>query len=168
MSPLLLEKIISGGQTGADRAALDAALEAGFPCGGYCPKGRKAEDGVIDDRYPLEEIDGGYAERTRMNVKAADATLVFFSKELSGGTLQTVKYCQHELKPCLRIDITRMDDHAAIETLADFLRCNDVRILNVAGPRASGSPPMYGRVRSVVSGLIALQQDRQDGTVKNQ
>ena len=162
----MLEKIISGGQTGADRGALDAALEAGFPCGGYCPKGRKAEDGVIDDSYPLEEIDGGYAERTRMNVKAAHATLVFFSEALSGGTLQTVKECQLELKPCLGIDTARLDDHAAIETLADFLRGNNVRVLNVAGPRASGSPAIYGRVRSVISGLIALQQDHLDGTVK--
>ena len=92
--------------------------------------------------------------------------LVFFSEELSGGTLQTVKECQLEMKPCLRIDIARMDDHAAIETLADFLRGNDVRVLNVAGPRASGSPSMYGRVRSVVSGLIALEQGRLQGTVK--
>jgi hypothetical protein len=158
MNPRFLEKIISGGQTGADRAALDAALEAGFPCGGYCPKGRKAEDGVIDDSYPLEEIDGGYAQRTLMNVKAADATLVFYSRELSGGTLQTVKYCQQEMKPCLEIDTARLDDHSIIRKIADFLRGREVRVLNVAGPRASGSGAIYGRVRSVMLGLIALQQ----------
>ena len=156
MNPLLLEKIISGGQTGADRAALDAALEAGFPCGGYCPKGRKAEDGVIDDSYPLEEIDGGYARRTLMNVKAADATVVFYLEVLSGGTLQTVKDCQLCMKPCLEIDIARLDDHAALRTLVDFLGGRGVRVLNVAGPRASGSPSIYGRVRVVLLGLLAL------------
>lgn len=158
MNPLALEKIISGGQTGADRAALDAALEAGFPCGGYCPKGRKAEDGVIDDSYPLDEIDGGYAQRTLMNVQAADATVVFYSTELTGGTLQTVNDCQLEMKPCLEIDITRLDDHAAMLALVDFLRSRKVRVLNVAGPRASGSPVIYSRVRNVMRGLIALQQ----------
>ncbi len=166
MSPPLLEKIISGGQTGADRAALDAALEAGFPCGGYCPKGRKAEDGVIDDRYPLEEIDGGYARRTLMNVKAADATLVFYSEELSGGTLQTVKYCRQERKPCLRIDIARLDERVAINTLADFLRGSNTRILNVAGPRASGCPSIYGQVRNVMLGLIASQREKARGIGK--
>jgi hypothetical protein len=157
MNPLALEKIISGGQTGADRAALDAALEAGFPCGGFCPKGRLAEDGVIDGRYPLEEIDGGYAQRTLLNVQAADATVVFYSEELTGGTLQTVNDCQLEMKPCLEIDIARLDDHAAMRTLEDFLRGREVRVLNVAGPRASGSPAIYSRVRSVMRGLMALQ-----------
>ena len=163
MTPPLLKKIISGGQTGADRAALDAALESGFPCGGYCPKGRKAEDGVIAERYPLEEVDGGYAQRTLMNVQAADASLVFFTEKLSGGTLQTVKYCHREMKPCLELDTARLDDRAAIRALVDFLRGREVRVLNVAGPRASGSPAMYGRVRSVMLGLIALQQGRVEG-----
>jgi hypothetical protein len=160
MNPLLLEKIISGGQTGADRAALDAALEAGFPCGGYCPKGRRAEDGVIDDSYPLEEIDGGYAQRTLRNVQAADATLVFYTEKLSGGTLQTVKYCHREMKHCLEIDTAGLDDSAAIRAVSEFLRDRQVRVLNVAGPRASGSPAIYRRVRNVMLGLIALQQGR--------
>jgi hypothetical protein len=74
-----LEKIISGGQTGVDRGALDAALEASFPCGGWCPKGRKAEDGPIPARYPLKEMDGpAYRLRTERNVRDSDGTLILF------------------------------------------------------------------------------------------
>lgn len=154
----MLVKIISGGQTGADRAALDAALEAGFPAGGYCPSGRMAEDGVIDRFYPLEEIDGGYPERTLMNLRVADATVAFHAGALSGGTLQTVRFCREEQKPCLEIDLARLDNVASIRALADFVRTRDVRLLNVAGPRASGSPEIYTRVREVIAGLIVLVQ----------
>ena len=154
----MLVKIISGGQTGADRAALDAALEAGFPTGGYCPSGRRAEDGVIDRLYPLEEIDGGYADRTLKNVRAADATVAFHAGGLSGGTLQTVRFCREEQKPWLEIDLAQLDNAASIRALADFVRAREVGLLNVAGPRASGSPEIYSRVRDVIAGLIALVQ----------
>ena len=154
----MLEKIISGGQTGADRAALDAALAAGFPCGGYCPRGREAEDGVIDAHYPLEEIEGGYAERTRKNVQAADATVAFYTGTLTGGTLQTVNYCREQQKPCHTIDIERLDDPASIRSLAGFLQGRDIRVLNVAGPRESGSPGIHARVGSIIAGLIKQLQ----------
>ena len=85
-------KIISGGQTGVDRAALDAAIAAGFPIGGWCPKGRKAEDGVIDQRYALTETPlAGYAQRTEWNVRDSDGTLIFYRTKIKGGTLLTLK-----------------------------------------------------------------------------
>src|SRR5262249_20137195 len=88
----LIARLVSGGQTGVDRAALDAALEVGVPCGGWCPKGRKAEDGRIDDRYPLcETPSAAYSQRTRWNVRDSDGTLVLAWGEPTGGTLLTVK-----------------------------------------------------------------------------
>ena len=83
-------KVISGGQTGADRAALDAAIDRDYPIAGACPKGRLAEDGTIPERYPLTEITGGYRARTRKNVQTGDGTLVFYRDELKGGTALTV------------------------------------------------------------------------------
>src|SRR5947209_12411896 len=95
-------KIVSGGQTGVDRAALDVALELGLPCGGWCPKGRLAEDGVVPDRYPLDEAPtASYPERTRLNVRDSDATLVLSWGAPQGGTLLTVRACQGQGKPHL-------------------------------------------------------------------
>ncbi|HEX2796260.1 MAG TPA: putative molybdenum carrier protein, partial [Immundisolibacter sp.] len=101
-------RVISGGQTGVDRAALDVALELGLPCGGWCPAGRRAEDGPIPARYPLTEMAGAdYAERTRRNVAEADATLVLCHGGLNGGSLLTVEVALALDKPCLVIDLRR-------------------------------------------------------------
>src|SRR3989344_782830 len=93
-------KIISGGQTGVDRAALDAALELGLPCGGIVPKGRLAEDGRIPERYPVQECDSeDYVVRTELNVIHSDATLILNRGEISGGTLITAQFCRKHKKP---------------------------------------------------------------------
>ena len=98
-------KIISGGQTGVDRAALDAARAAGFPCGGWCPPRRLAEDGAIAERYPLVEMaTGGYRERTAQNVRDSDGTLIIYFARISGGTEQTLADCIAERKPYELID----------------------------------------------------------------
>ena len=146
----MLQRIVSGGQTGADRAALDAALEIGFPCGGYCPKTREAEDGPIDVRYPLIEIEGGYAERTRKNVEESDGTLIVFRSPIHGGTRLTREYCLRYEKPCLLIDFPRVSPTQALEDLKSFIAQYEIAVLNVAGPRASDCPEVYGYVHDLI------------------
>src|SRR3990172_4511968 len=104
----LPERIVAGGQTGVDRAALDAALGLGLPCGGWCPRGRKAEDGPIDPRYPMEETPSDdYAERTEWNVRDADGTLVLTRGEPSGGTAFTIATARRGRSPLLVLDLDR-------------------------------------------------------------
>lgn len=156
----MIERIISGGQTGVDRGALDAALAAGFPCGGWCPRGRRAEDGVIDARYPLIETPGrSYIERTRANVRQADATLVLCFAPLAGGTKEAVEYAGEVAKPVLVIDLA--GDEAAAARLARivmWLEAGAVRVLNVAGPRESGHPGIGDTAHNLVRDLIAAQR----------
>lgn len=151
----MLSKIVSGGQTGVDRGALDAALEAGFPCGGWCPMGRKAEDGPIPDRYPLTELRGAdYLQRTRQNVVDSDGTLVICFGEPSGGTLETVRFARHVGKPVLVVDGAKTAAPAVAERAADFVGANSITVLNVAGPRESGRPGARAYAQQVVSCLI--------------
>src|SRR5262245_54833883 len=92
-------KIISGGQSGVDRAALDVALELGIPCGGWCPKGRRAEDGPLPDRYPLDETQTSfYPERTRRNVRDSDGTLILADGAAKGGTALTIELAEQMQK----------------------------------------------------------------------
>ncbi|MFP6900511.1 MAG: putative molybdenum carrier protein [Opitutales bacterium] len=131
--------IVSGGQTGADRAALDWAIDHHLPHGGWCPAGRLAEDGSIPGRYQLRETKSmSYAERTRLNVEQSDATLIVSPTSPVGGTLLTIRHAQEVGKPVLLV--TRENEDAAPDLLRTFLQEHDVRVLNVAGPRASGSP----------------------------
>lgn len=135
----MLQKIVSGGQTGVDRGALDAALAAGFPCGGWCPPRREAEDGPIPQRYPLIELNrGGYRERTLQNVLDSDGTLVIAFGPPTGGTRLTIQDCIRSRKPYKLVDAAAVDVEMAAALAADFVADHDVRVLNVAGPRASG------------------------------
>lgn len=137
----MLEKIISGGQTGVDRGALDAALHSGFRSGGWCPAGRKAEDGPIPERYPLRSLKSAqYQKRTLKNVLSADGTLLLYCKELKGGTKKTLLYCQQHSKPSLYIDCAVTDFNDSVLQLQDFIDQNQIKILNVAGPRLSQWP----------------------------
>ena len=134
-------KIISGGQSGVDRAALDFALENEFPCGGWCPKGRKAEDGRISDKYPLQETGTYlYVVRTKLNVDSGDATLILFTGELGNGSAFTAEYALTRKKPLLIANMTNKD---AQKNVADWLRANEIDVLNIAGPRESTSPGIY-------------------------
>lgn len=145
-----LRKLISGGQTGVDRGALDAALDLGFECGGWCPRGRKAEDGPIPERYPLTEVDGGYAERTEANVRDSDATVIVHHGPVSGGTRLTHALCRKWNRPCLLLDLAELDPHTAAGKLADFVQANRISILNVAGPRASSWPQAHAMTSALL------------------
>jgi predicted Rossmann fold nucleotide-binding protein DprA/Smf involved in DNA uptake len=150
-------KIVSGGQAGADRAALDAALENGLEIGGSIPAGRWAEDGPISSKYKgLTETDStDPSERTRLNVITSDATLIFSHGKLSGGSLLTWKVARNERRSCLHIDLDRNSDNSAVEKILLWLRTTEVRTLNVAGPRASKDPDIYAGVKRVLAGVFS-------------
>jgi hypothetical protein len=146
--------MVSGGQTGVDRGALDAALSLGVPCGGWCPEGRLAEDGVIPARYPLTELRGaGYEERTDRNVEDSDGTLVITFGRASGGTARTIEICEKLGRPHLVVDATTVLLEDAVSEAERFVREEDIRQLNVAGPRASGEPRGYKYAYSLVREL---------------
>jgi Circularly permutated YpsA SLOG family len=133
-----LIKIVSGGQTGADRAALDWALKHNLPCGGWCPKGRKAEDGPIDSKYPLKETpSASYLQRTEWSVRDSDATVLFsIGRTLTVGSPKTMEFARKH-KKSLHLHHGVEDPAGKLRT---FLKENSVEVLNVAGPRASKEP----------------------------
>jgi predicted Rossmann-fold nucleotide-binding protein len=158
----VIERIVSGGQTGVDRAALDAAMEFGVPCGGWCPAGRLAEDGPIPSAYPLRETgSAAYAERTELNVMEADATLVLAWGRPSEGTLLTLELAESHGKPFCVVDL--LEDAAPVEAIQRWLREEDVRVLNVAGPRASTSESVYPRARAFMRQLLEAESDSAAG-----
>lgn len=148
-------QILSGGQAGVDRAALDAALALGVPCGGWCPAGRMAEDGVIDLRYPMRETEStGTEARTRRNVEEADATLVLDFGQYSPGTRLTVDHATRLEKPLLVIEAPRYSLGDMVDKIVRFVECCAVGSLNVAGPRASESPEAYLQARRVIEQVL--------------
>jgi putative molybdenum carrier protein len=157
MKPAL--KIISGGQTGVDRAALEWAVANDVPHGGWCPKGRKAEDGVIPDRFQMSETGSThYAFRTRRNIQDSGATVIFSRQsELTGGTKLTAEIAKKVGKPLLQIFSDAGAENAARD-LQNFIREHEVVVLNVAGPRASSEPEIASFVKLVLS--LALKPDR--------
>jgi len=151
----MIERIISGGQIGVDRAALDAALEKNFPCGGWCPLGRKAEDGAIPVRYPLKETESeDYKERTERNVADADGTVVLTRGEPTGGTAFTITLARGYGKPYLVLDL-ESGDAGMPATIQTWVRENNIRVLNVAGPRESNSPGIYKIARALLEKVIS-------------
>jgi hypothetical protein len=181
-----LLKIISGGQTGVDRGALDAALAFEVECGGWCPAGRLAEDGAIPKPYPVTELaSAGYAERTARNVADSDGTLVISNGEPIGGTRETVDRCIEMGKPHLLIDCARLGIDEAINRTLEFVHSLSSRagsrdpaevtlkltqrdpstslgmtIINVAGPRASQWPGGHETTQQIVSGMLRRLVDR--------
>jgi hypothetical protein len=149
---MTLKKIISGGQTGVDRGALDAAIALGIEHGGWCPQGRQAEDGRIPDCYRLEETDSpDYPVRTERNVLEGDATLIFYRGQLSGGTLLTFRLAEEHQKPCLAVDL---DSPIPPGEIRKWLEEHGVKVLNVAGPRESQSPGISQSARDFVVKLL--------------
>jgi predicted Rossmann-fold nucleotide-binding protein len=130
-----LEKIISGGQTGVNRAALDVAMELGIPCGGWCPKRRRAEDGRIPVRYHLKETTStNYPVRTEMNVSDSDGTLILTWGSPTGSTATTLKLAKKFKKPYLVVDLSKNHDPLFV---IEWAKTNKIKVLNVAGPRES-------------------------------
>jgi hypothetical protein len=133
--------IVSGGQAGVDRAALDLALNHGLPCHGWCPAGRQAEDGRIPDKYPLRETpsrDPG--ERTSWNVRDTDGTLVIHDGHLDEGTAFTVSTCMIQDKPVIEVDLSGQYDSGKVR---EWIIRNNIKVLNVAGPRQSSAINIY-------------------------
>lgn len=167
-------KIVSGGQTGIDRAALVAAMTFSIPHGGWVPKGRLAEDGVVpEDFYGLKECpDGSYRERTRLNVRDSDATLILADAlPLTGGTAYTAKYAERVGKTC---KVIRLGDDDAIAQIRDWMlwledtvrpEQSDRVVLNVAGPRESGSPGIFALAKQALIGVFSFFRNYSGGDI---
>ena len=137
----MLEKIVSGGQTGADRATLDFAINHKIPHGGWVPKGRLAEDGPLPSKYKLTEMPTeSYQDRTEQNVIDSDGTVIISRGKLTGGSAYTQKMAKYYSKPCLHIDLRKHDVLPAAVELLTWIDERGIKVLNVAGPRASKDP----------------------------
>ncbi len=143
----LLLKIISGGQTGADRAALDAAIFLNIYHGGWLPRGRKTETGPLPAKYQLKELASGkYRDRTRKNILGSDGTLIVSSTPLTGGSALTEALAIKFDRPYLHVNLNFVDSVQAAGMICRWMNENRIRVLNVAGPRASGDPEIYRKV----------------------
>jgi hypothetical protein len=137
-------KIISGGQTGADRAALDFAIQHDIPYGGWVPKGRKTEDGTLPEKYHLQEMPTGqYSKRTEKNTLDSDGTLIVSHGFLTGGSALTRELAKQHKKPWVHVDLKTMTTTEAADIIQKWLRNNHIRVLNVAGARAGKDPLIY-------------------------
>jgi hypothetical protein len=154
--PTPVRRIISGGQTGVDRAALDVAIELGLDHGGWCPAGRRAEDGPIDEVYRLTETDSPeYTARTEKNVIESDATLIVCVGQPSGGTFLTRRLAQRHGKPLL---VVSPRDRTAARTARQWLIEHAVCVLNVAGPRESTSPGVGELARAFLARVLSPER----------
>jgi predicted Rossmann-fold nucleotide-binding protein len=162
-------EIWSGGQTGVDRAALDAALELGYATGGWIPKGRRAEDGAVPLTYAVlrEAVTADYDERTRLNVRDTDATLVMSWGEPGGGTRETSRIARELGRPLLITDLEAADAATIAGQVRDWLASlGQVDRLNVAGPRASHAPLAYERAREALMMVLGTERRHESAGTK--
>ena len=151
----MLKKIISGGQTGADQAGLDAAIKHNIPHGGAIPKGRLTEDGVLPEKYLLEEMaTDSYPKRTEKNVVDSDGTVIITHGKLTGGSLLTQKKAIEQNKPVLHLDMLDHNIEGATALLQQFIKENSIQVLNVAGSRASKDKQIYDATFSVTERIL--------------
>ncbi len=156
-----MQKIVSGGQTGVDRAALDAAIELGIPHGGWCPQGRKAEDGSIPEQYQLSEATSAdYAFRTEQNVIDSDGTLILYFGSMTGGTRLTWKMTKKHDRPCLTVDLRLEDFDAMIDGTRGWIRHCGIGVLNVAGPRETSIPGIGVMAREFLTLVLDEEVDQ--------
>jgi len=148
----LIKRVVSGGQTGVDRGALDAAIELGIEHGGWCPRGRIAEDGRISAKYRLQETQtSDYPVRTELNVLHTDGTLILFRDRLFGGTELTRRLAAKCAKPCLLVNLGKKADPSLV---LQWIVENEIRVLNVAGPRESSCPGIRQAAHEFVRALL--------------
>ena len=153
----MIVKIISGGQTGVDRAALDTAIRLGVPHGGWISKGRLAEDGPLPETYALKETASAvYAERTEKNVLDADGTLIIARGNLCGGTAYTREMAVKHGRPWLHVDLHRTPAFRAALSIRQWIATQRIRVLNVAGPRASKDPRIYSDTQALLESVYYL------------
>lgn len=160
-----LSNVVSGGQTGVDQAALDAAIAAGIEIGGWCPQGRRSEDGTIPERYTLKETASrNYTVRTEWNIRDSDGTLIIAMKTLTGGTRLTWQLTKKHGKPCHVVHLREsaggelFSDQNSItdrcSAVVDWIRENRIRVLNVAGPRASSHPEIHTEAKQLLAAVL--------------
>jgi hypothetical protein len=158
----MIKKIISGGQTGADRAAFDVAIKLNIPHGGWIPKGRQTEDGTLPDKYNMKEIPTeSYPARTEKNVIASDGTLIITRGKLTGESDYTRKMTLRHHKQLLGIDLNQTNHYDAASLIASWIRMQRVEILNVAGPRAGKDPKIYDDVFKILEQAIQILIDEE-------
>ena len=148
---MTLRKIIAGGQTGADRAALDVAIKLGIPHGGWIPKGRLAEEGALPDKHHLSEMPtASYPKRTEKNVIDSDGTVIFTYGRLTGGSALTRKMAIKYNRCWLHVDLTKHTSFQAAQTINKWIRQNNIEVLNLAGSRASKKPAIYDAITHIL------------------
>jgi hypothetical protein len=153
----MIQKIISGGQTGADRAALDFAIKHNLPYGGWVPKGRKTEDGTLPEKYHLQEMPTGqYSKRTEKNVLDSDGTLILSHGLLTGGSALTTSFAELNRKPWIHIDLEMTPYSEAARMIQEWVGRSGIKIMNVAGARASKDPMIYQAVMDLLERSILM------------
>jgi Circularly permutated YpsA SLOG family len=151
----MIKKIISGGQTGADQAALDVAIELGIPHGGWVPKGRKTERGPLPNKYQIQEMPtASYPARTEKNVVDSDGTLIISHGEMTGGIEYTARMAQKHDKPWMHMDANQSSVEAAVQMIKAWTSGNEIEVLNVAGPRASKDRRIYATTREILRAVL--------------
>jgi len=164
----MILKIVSGGQSGVDRAALDVAIKLGIPHGGWVPKGRLAEDGPLSETYRMRETPtANYSERTEKNVIDSDGTLIISRGELTGGSEATREMALKHARPWLHVDLNRTSAFLSAVRITEWLRVHRIRTLNVAGPRASKDPRIYHDTLSLLESVHFLSLAPSAGTNKS-
>jgi Circularly permutated YpsA SLOG family len=150
-----LERIVSGGQTGADQAALDVAIELGIPHGGWVPKGRRTECGPLPEKYRLKEMPtDSYPKRTEQNVIDSDGTLIISHGDLREGSEYTRKMAAKHGKPWIHIDADKHSVEAAVQMIRTWVSGNDIEVLNVAGPPASKDAQIYTETKRILRAVL--------------
>lgn len=156
-----IEKIVSGGQTGVDRAALDVAIFLDIPHGGWCPMGRRSEDGPIPDTYLLRETtQRDYSVRTERNIIDSDGTLILFRNRTTGGTDLTRKLALKHRRPLICIDLENLSEDA-LERVCLWIEEYRIGVLNIAGPRDSNCQGIGKQVERFLVNLLRLENQNQ-------